>query len=323
MESANPETLPLRMVLSDFKLTFTVQKRVAFGRGLYLVGNLPELGNWNPDFAVKLFWMEGDHWSQTVTVKLPNNKPTTVQYKFIETDYSRMNKAELVWEEGPNRLIIVDTNQTSFCGHLEHLQLQSSHKVMPHNFSNNSLIQSFDCQGMAVDELRSSLVNISKIEFICLQNLHAQTLREVLPTFPYHMVYFAEDCRGIVSPILYTFSHWHLVKARTIMKDKDNIGSSATFCSRGYVLTICNGQSKELFRPELEDTQDEHRGYFDCLETSKSKQITLTYISNQIEQQSHCRDGLLCSQNKESERKNGSPATSPPHLTNLQFIGSS
>lgn len=321
MKSDINEALPLRKISSTFKLKFIVQRKVSYGRGLYLVGNLPELGNWNPDFAVKLFWVEGDHWTQTVTVKLPSNQETKVQYKFIETDYARIKKTDLVWEEGPNRLIIINGSQSTSSSKAELDTLKNSYKDF--NICSlgkaPSLVQSFDCDSKTLEDLKWLIESASSAEFIALQNVACPKLREVLPMLPYHMVYFAEDCTGIIYPIMYKFCHWHLVKARTITKDHNNVGSSVTFSNGDLTFTICNGQSKDLFFQELERHQDKQG---DFKQSAVSKDFILSLTPNTGEQLLS-RDGQSCLSGKVSDRKTCSPATSPPHLNNLQSFGSS
>lgn len=324
MHSNLTEALHHRKPPSSFKLTFFVQRRVSFGRGLYLVGNLPELGNWNPDFAVKLFWMEGDHWSQTVTFMLPANSPTEVQYKFIETDYSRIKKSDLVWEEGPNRRVIIEDNEQApgdFGAIWSSLKMPTA--ALGPATALDTLARSIDCTALAAEALKPMISSCTKIEFIALQNIDYQTLRQLLPLLPYHMVYFAEDCTGIVHPILYRFTRWHLVKARTCTKDKDHLGSSATFTNGAFVFLICNGQSKEHFRSELELNREKPRNTEHCSVSPTSKKYALLFTPMGTEHWSLCRDEMICSKSMESDKKLSSPATSPPHLTNLLSISSS
>lgn len=59
---------------------FTRKQNVGFGRALYLSGNIPELGNWDPAKAIRLQCCESDNWS--VQVDVPYDKP--MEYKYIE-----------------------------------------------------------------------------------------------------------------------------------------------------------------------------------------------------------------------------------------------
>ena len=53
--------------------------QVDFGEQVVLVGNAPELGNWQLDHAPNMTWSEGDTWVATIT--LPPG--TDVEYKFV------------------------------------------------------------------------------------------------------------------------------------------------------------------------------------------------------------------------------------------------
>jgi hypothetical protein len=47
-------------------VNFIVNRPVKFGKGIFISGNSPELGNWDPSKAVKLFWSEGHNWRKVV-----------------------------------------------------------------------------------------------------------------------------------------------------------------------------------------------------------------------------------------------------------------
>ena len=92
-------------------ITFALVTNTAYGQSVFLVGSLPELGNWQPTNAVKL--VPGSCTSSncvwSLTLGLPEN--TGYEYKFIKRDDCATclsNAANVVWEPGPNR-----TNFTS------------------------------------------------------------------------------------------------------------------------------------------------------------------------------------------------------------------
>ncbi len=88
-------------VLSDDQnqMIFHVQKYTALGQKVYIVGSIPELGNWDPAKAIDAFhnpdpaqWYD---WFLPVSVP----KSTTFQYKFIVKD----DLGNITWEGGNNR----------------------------------------------------------------------------------------------------------------------------------------------------------------------------------------------------------------------------
>jgi len=84
--------------------TFTNQWPVGLGNSVYVVGNVPELGDWNPIDAVKLRYTTNDIWRGQI--HLPRD--TTVEYKFISRDDGRAthcNFSNVVWEAGSNRVL--------------------------------------------------------------------------------------------------------------------------------------------------------------------------------------------------------------------------
>lgn len=40
------------------KIHFSVGKKVRYGQGVFVCGNVPELGNWDPSKAYRLKWRE-------------------------------------------------------------------------------------------------------------------------------------------------------------------------------------------------------------------------------------------------------------------------
>lgn len=75
--------------------TVEVNAATYFGQNVFVVGNLPALGNWNPAAAVPLSSAAYPVWRATIS--LPAN--TAVQYKYL-----KKNGAEVVWESDPNRV---------------------------------------------------------------------------------------------------------------------------------------------------------------------------------------------------------------------------
>ena len=85
---------------------FTNTTDTVFGQSVFVVGNIPELGNWNPTLATKLVATacNGNICDWAVTVGIPPG--TSYEYKFIkrndcDTCYGDANN--VVWEPGSNR----------------------------------------------------------------------------------------------------------------------------------------------------------------------------------------------------------------------------
>lgn len=96
--AGSPEREPV-----DFSVTWPT----AYGRNIYVVGDVPDLGGWDPLRAVKLRWTEGSVWTGRVAVR----KGSTFAYKFIArngdpTPYCDANN--VLWEPGGNRTGVVE-----------------------------------------------------------------------------------------------------------------------------------------------------------------------------------------------------------------------
>lgn len=85
-------------------VSFSVTTNVGAGNNVYVVGNHPDLGNWNPLQAIKLRWTDGNVWTGRVAVQ----KGTSLEYKFIVRDGSASpycSGANVTWESGANRTL--------------------------------------------------------------------------------------------------------------------------------------------------------------------------------------------------------------------------
>ncbi|MFF1284750.1 CBM20 domain-containing protein [Streptomyces sp. NPDC058299] len=89
---------------SSVVATFNVTTYTRWGQQVYVTGNRPELGSWNPDNAVPLSSASYPTWSATVV--LPAN--TRVEYKYIV----KALNAPVVWESGPNRTAVTPPTGT-------------------------------------------------------------------------------------------------------------------------------------------------------------------------------------------------------------------
>ena len=76
------------------------------GQDMYVVGNVPELGNWNPANAVPLNWVDSDTWSGPVTFS--TSKGQSVQFKFIVKQGS-----STTWQSGGNRTTTLPSSGTA------------------------------------------------------------------------------------------------------------------------------------------------------------------------------------------------------------------
>ncbi|KAJ3484790.1 hypothetical protein NLI96_g5399 [Meripilus lineatus] len=76
-------------------VNFAETATTTFGENIFLVGSIPQLGNWNPSSAIPLSAANYPVW--TVSVAIPAN--TNFQYKFIRKEID----GSIIWESDPNR----------------------------------------------------------------------------------------------------------------------------------------------------------------------------------------------------------------------------
>jgi alpha-amylase len=83
---------------------YTIQAETVFGQNVFVVGNIPALGNWDPAAAVPLTTNQSTYprWNGTGT--LPQN--TNVEYKFV----IKQDGQPVIWETGANRTLRTPSN---------------------------------------------------------------------------------------------------------------------------------------------------------------------------------------------------------------------
>ncbi|MBI5841077.1 MAG: alpha amylase N-terminal ig-like domain-containing protein [Chloroflexi bacterium] len=90
---------------ASVQVTFTEVGYVTYyGQNIFIVGNVPELGNWNTAQAVPLAWVNSNTWSGPVTFTA--SKGQTIQYKYIVKNPN----GSIVWEGGSNHTYTVPTS---------------------------------------------------------------------------------------------------------------------------------------------------------------------------------------------------------------------
>lgn len=89
-----PTTPPTGGTCGTVDTTFEVNASTVWGENVYVTGNVPALGNWNPANGVPLSSASYPVWRATVS--LPAG--TAMQYKYV-----KRNGSQVIWESDPNR----------------------------------------------------------------------------------------------------------------------------------------------------------------------------------------------------------------------------
>lgn len=87
-------------------VNYTVQAETVWGQNVYVVGDIPELGSWNPAAAVPLTTGPGTYPRWNGTASLPAN--TDIEYKFV----IRQDGRPVIWETGANRTMRTQASGT-------------------------------------------------------------------------------------------------------------------------------------------------------------------------------------------------------------------
>lgn len=84
------------------QVVFNIHAFTNIGENIHVVGNIPELGNWDPNESTEAFHTpEYPYWFLPVSVPTKS----TFEYKFIKKDAN----GQVVWESGVNRIFTSPT----------------------------------------------------------------------------------------------------------------------------------------------------------------------------------------------------------------------
>jgi hypothetical protein len=95
-----------RWNVSPVSATFRTTATTSWGQNLYITGNLPDLGSWDPAKALPLTTGSATYPLWTGAHPLPPN--TTVQYKYLKKNAD----GTIAWENGDNRTVVTPPTGT-------------------------------------------------------------------------------------------------------------------------------------------------------------------------------------------------------------------
>ncbi|KYQ99658.1 hypothetical protein DLAC_03596 [Tieghemostelium lacteum] len=94
-------------LLCGNNVTFTICYNTQPGENVYIVGNHPQIGEWQFSRAKRMTWNNGNIWD--INIGFPND--VLVQYKyFVHNEYTSSSR----WENIENREILVDNDDMIF-----------------------------------------------------------------------------------------------------------------------------------------------------------------------------------------------------------------
>ena len=86
------------------KIHFEIDYNTDWGQNLYVTGNLPELGAWDTDKALRMTYEPWDRWALHLNFK---KKPSNISYKYFLKDE---NSGNVIWEWGDDRILSFEDN---------------------------------------------------------------------------------------------------------------------------------------------------------------------------------------------------------------------
>jgi len=85
-------------------LNFTIPYKTVFGESLYIIGSIPQLGDWKASHETKMVMSDDYVWQFSVSV---SKKQIPFEYKYLVHDF---NNRSSKWESTPNRQMIENKN---------------------------------------------------------------------------------------------------------------------------------------------------------------------------------------------------------------------
>ncbi|KAJ1610992.1 starch binding domain containing protein [Cryptosporidium canis] len=104
-EEALEEAIRREKMNVSIIVKFGVKFETKFGQELRVVGNIPELGNWNVDNGVTMRWTEGSFWTASISI-IPKTKLDNIEYKYVLTSGS---SSAHTWEPGKNHSVQISS----------------------------------------------------------------------------------------------------------------------------------------------------------------------------------------------------------------------
>lgn len=86
----------MRFCKRNVTATFTLEYKTKFGEDIRVVGNVPELGAWDPEKAATMTWTPGHVWETTLPLAIPDEP---LEYKYVLMDKGKVK----AWEPIGNR----------------------------------------------------------------------------------------------------------------------------------------------------------------------------------------------------------------------------
>lgn len=87
------------------QIIFHISAQTNYGENIYIVGNIPELGSWDPDHCTEAM-LNPNYPEWFLPVSVPVN--TEIEFKFIKKDA----QGNVTWESGSNRVITSSSDST-------------------------------------------------------------------------------------------------------------------------------------------------------------------------------------------------------------------
>lgn len=87
----------MRFCKPSVTATFTLEYKTSFGEEIRVVGNVPELGEWDPEKAASMKWTDGHVWEIVLPLVIPDEP---LEYKYVLMHQGNIK----CWEPVGNRV---------------------------------------------------------------------------------------------------------------------------------------------------------------------------------------------------------------------------
>lgn len=209
------------------KVKFFRQKRVYFGEAVYVAGNIPALGDWNPYKAFKLNWNEGDNWQNELYLQAPCD----FEFKYFSSSNDQSRMESIAWEPGPNAKMSVFPKEN-------HISNGSTNDIsaMSFNIRYDTPTDGENAWNFRKD-IVTNVIKVNGCDFVGIQEAlfnQIADLQNLLPTYSWYGRGREEGSEhGEAVPIFYLNDKWEIDDANTFwLSDLPHWPGSKTYGNR-------------------------------------------------------------------------------------------
>lgn len=276
------------MQASSFQdFSFFEFRSLAYGQALYLIGDLPYLGAWNPLKALKMIWREGNNWQ--LTVSLPKGK--VINYKYIVGPFDIISATSVIqWDEDPNQTVLISEAQEG-----KPPETSLALRIMSFNLRFDTETDKFNAWEYR-KHLVISVIQKASPDIVATQEGFLHQIRFMKNALPNYGVYYHgrdKDFHGESCSVFYKLDRFEIEEAKTQWLSTTPEHAGTTYSSGNLIPRIFTwmrlrriGQLTDPLKVNVINT------HF-CHTYQESRELSTLQIIRHIEASPEMRENLV------------------------------